>query len=249
MKYIANWKMSNSTNEFKEFFEKFIRLYKHDKAKEIVFCPSFIDIIEFISYLNKYNLNKIEVGTQNVSHFTNLNNTGEISAKMIRESGAKYCIVGHSERRIFFNESNKQINIKINELIKNDVTPILCVGETLKEKERECSQKVVKQQLTDCLKNIKILNKILIAYEPVWAIGSGKSASGEDISLINSEINSHMNKLGYNDDEFYILYGGSVNMSNLSNIISVDMLDGFLIGGASLKPDIFWDLIKTNKEQ
>ena len=247
MIFVANWKMNNASSDFKNFVKRFVTLYEDDKSKKVIFCPSFVDIIDFVKYLKKNKLKRIMVGSQNISHFTNLNNTGEISARMIHDAGARYCIVGHSERRLLFNETDEHINHKIKELISNDINPILCVGETLIEKENKDTQNVIKKQIQKSLKNIKTFKRILIAYEPVWAIGTGKAANNDDISDVNSEIKFQMNKLGYNNDQFYILYGGSVNMSNLSCIININSLDGFLIGGASLNPDVFWDLIKTNK--
>jgi triosephosphate isomerase len=168
--------------------------------------------------------------------------TGEISASMLSDLKVRYCIVGHSERRDKHGETDQVINQKVKALINNDITPILCVGETLSHRESGQSNKIITNQLSDCLCSIE-KNKIIIAYEPIWAIGAGKSASVEDISSMNANIKNYMNGLGYVDEQFYILYGGSVSIDNLLSIKDASFLDGFLIGGASLCASAFWKII------
>ena len=136
----------------------------------------------------------------------------------------------------------KQLIIKL--LTKSNIIPILCIGETLKQKENSKGEDVIANQLSVCLEDIPA-SKIIIAYEPVWAIGTGKNAGIKDISSMNNVIKNHMNKLGYLNDQFYILYGGSVNIDNLSVIIKSSFLDGFLIGGASLDAQNFWNIINS----
>tara|TARA_Y100001970_G_scaffold289711_1_gene420954 strand:- start:1164 stop:1907 length:744 start_codon:yes stop_codon:yes gene_type:complete len=241
--YIANWKMNITSKEANSFFEKFLSLYQSSHNKEIIFCPSFTTL--FSSKKNKLlnNSENIYLGAQNVNNKKSGAHTGEISVSMVKEIGIDYCIVGHSERRSIYNESNQIVNEKLKLLIENKIKPILCIGETLEQRESNDSDKVVLNQLSCCLDGVSP-SEIIIAYEPVWAIGSGKNANIDDISNMNKVIKNHMNKLGYIDGQFYILYGGSVNIDNLSTINKASFLDGFLIGGASLRPENFWNIIK-----
>ena len=239
--YIANWKMNISAKESENFLTKFIILSKSLDDKEIIFCPSFTTLPNLI---RKYdNLDNICFGAQNVGAKESGAYTGEVSASMLKELSCKYCIIGHSERRELYHESNSSINQKIKLLIDNNIIPILCVGETLEEKEQGQGDIIVTNQLSLCLDNVE-KNNIIIAYEPVWAIGTGKNATIDDISRMNETIGAHMNKLGYINEQFYILYGGSVNINNLLDIKEASLLNGFLIGGASLDPDSFWKIVE-----
>ena len=238
--YIANWKMNVTIKESEDFFKDFLSLYISSPNKEVVFCPSFTTLPSAIkSYID---IDKISFGAQNVSNIDSGAYTGEISANMLSDLQVQYCIVGHSERRQNYNESNKLINQKLKILINNNIVPILCVGESLGERELSQSDRVISSQLSQCLYGIEKTN-IIVAYEPIWAIGSGKSASAEDISNMNNLIRNCMNKLGYINDQFYILYGGSVGIDNLLSIKEASLLDGFLIGGASLQASTFWKII------
>ncbi|MAV64553.1 MAG: triose-phosphate isomerase [Candidatus Marinimicrobia bacterium] len=242
--YIANWKMNLNAEEANQYISDFISIYKPDCNKEIVFCPSFTNL-PIIS--NKVNgLERISFGAQNINENDCGSYTGEISASMIKQLCCKYGIVGHSERRKYFKETDQIINKKIKQLIYNNIIPVLCVGENYRHRELGISNDVVEKQMFDCLKGIatKSKNKILIAYEPVWAIGSGQSAEVKDISSMNSVIRNCMITLGFNIEQFYILYGGSVDIDNVINLKSSDYLSGFLIGGASLNVQKFWNLIK-----
>ena len=242
--YIANWKMNITSKESKSFFDKFHASYKQKDNKKVIFCPSYTTLVSAVQLNSIIKENNIYFGAQNVSDMPSGAFTGEISASMLKDIGLDYCIVGHSERRSIYSESNKIVNNKIKLLIENNIIPILCIGETLEQKENSEGVDIVMNQLSACLKDIPV-SKIIIAYEPVWAIGTGKNASIEDISSMNSVIQNHMNKLGYFDDQFYILYGGSVNIDNLSLISKSSFLDGFLIGGASLDAQNFWNIINS----
>ena len=240
--YIANWKMNITSKEAQSFFDKFERLYKKEENKKVVLCPSFTTLVSSANSQSLKNLDNIYFGAQNVSDKISGAFTGEVSAAMLEEIEVEYCIVGHSERRAIYNETDQMINDKIKLLAKSGIIPILCVGETLDSRERGESDQVVLKQLSSCLNQVAV-SEIIIAYEPVWAIGTGKNASISDISNMNSTIKKQMNKLGYIDDQFYILYGGSVDIDNLSSIDEASFLNGFLIGGASLNPQNFWDII------
>jgi len=241
--YIANWKMNITSKEANSFFNKFLSLHQRSSDRKIIFCPSFTTLATSVQSALFNDSNEIYFGAQNVSDKKSGAHTGEISVSMLKEIGIDYCIVGHSERRAIYSESSEVVNNKIKLLIENKIKPILCIGETLEQRENNNSDEVVLEQLSVCLKEIPT-SEIIIAYEPVWAIGTGKNANVSDISAMNTVIKNHMNKLGYIDEQFYILYGGSVNISNLSIIDKASFLSGFLIGGASLEPENFWNIVK-----
>jgi len=241
--YIANWKMNKTIDESISFLKKFVSNYNDIKDKKVVFCPSFISLARLSELELVITSDYFSLGAQNVSNNSSGAYTGEISVDMLRDTIAKYCIVGHSERRNIYKESNGQINSKIKRLSNTDIIPILCVGETTQEKDSGLGEQVILDQLSSCLKDVEH-NRVIIAYEPVWAIGTGRNAEHEDISHMNIIIKNHMNKLGYIDEQFYILYGGSVNIDNVNTLKEAKYINGFLIGGASLDADNFLELIK-----
>ena len=241
--YIANWKMNKTMSECCDFFEEFLSLYQSAENKEIVFCPSFTTLFCLDNINGLKDSSNIFFGAQNVSDQVDGPYTGEISVGMLNDTRSQYCIVGHSERRSIYKESDEMINNKIKLLIDSEIIPILCVGESWEERKDNKGNQIVLNQLSSCLKGVQ-KNKIIIAYEPIWAIGTGKNANIDDISDMNSIIKNQMNKLGYIDEEFYILYGGSVNIDNVKALRGAKYIDGFLIGGASLKADSFFKLIK-----
>ena len=241
--YIANWKMNKTVSESNDFFDLFLREYKMVETNKIVFCPSFISLSK-VSDLHILNNSKnISFGAQNVSNKSSGAYTGEISVDMLKDTCASYCIVGHSERRSVYKESDSIINEKLKLLIKAKITPILCIGESWEEREKDEGEKAILHQLSCCLKGLD-KSDIIIAYEPIWAIGTGQNASVNDISNMNIVIKNHMNRLGYIDEQFYILYGGSVDIDNVNVLKSAEYINGFLIGGASLMADNFLKLIK-----
>ena len=230
-----------TVKESETFFEEFLSLYRKADEKEVIFCPSFTTLP---NVLKKYShIENISFGAQNVSGMDSGAYTGEISASMLNDLRVEYCIVGHSERRNGYAETDRDINQKVKILINKGITPILCVGETLSHRENGQSNKIITNQLSKCLSDVEKKDKIIIAYEPIWAIGSGKNASVEDISSMNVNIKNYMNGLGYIDEQFYILYGGSVGIDNLLSIKEASFLDGFLIGGSSLCSSTFWKII------
>ncbi len=241
--YIANWKMNKTVDESISFLKKFVSNYTDIKDKEIIFCPSFISLARLSNLELVIESNYLSFGAQNVNGNVSGAYTGEISIDMLTDTFAKYCIVGHSERRSIYKESNDVINSKVKRLSNTDIIPILCIGETAQEKDSGVGERIILEQLSDCLKNVKH-NRIIIAYEPVWAIGTGRNAGYEDISHMNTIIKNHMNKLGYINEQFYILYGGSVNIDNVNALKEAKYISGFLIGGASLDADNFLELIK-----
>jgi len=241
--YIANWKMNKNFEESEFFLDKFLSNDNIENNIEVVICPSFLTLAKLDTISRYKDASQLSFGAQNVSDQLYGAFTGDISVEMLKDVKPSYCIVGHSERRQLYNESNSQVNKKIKLLIEFGITPILCVGESLVQRENNEGELLILNQLSACLKNIDT-NLIIIAYEPVWAIGSGQSATVDDISEMNSTIKKQMNKLGYKDDQFYILYGGSVNIDNVKVLKTSKSINGFLIGGASLDADNFLELIK-----
>jgi len=241
--YIANWKMNKSFNDSESFINKLLINLDSTDNNEVVICPSFISLAKLDSTNRFKESAGISFGAQNVSDQKHGAFTGDVSVEMLKDTLSKYCIVGHSERRLLYRESDRQINKKIKLLIEFDIIPILCVGESLEQRKNNESEIVISNQLSACLKDIGE-KRLIIAYEPVWAIGTGKSATIQDISKMNSSIKKQMNKLGFIDEQFYILYGGSVNIENVKVLKTAKHINGFLIGGASLEVDKFLELIK-----
>lgn len=194
---------------------------------KLVLCPSSI-------YLDMFDKSGYELGVQDISSFMDKTITGEIEATQVKSMGAKYVIVGHSERRIYRHEINIDFINKINNAVENGLNVIYCIGETLNEKENGRTYEVLEKQISEVLNNVEIKN-IMIAYEPVWAIGTGKVPEAdeikENIKFINDII---MEKY---EEKLDILYGGSVNDTNIGELCTIKGLNGFLVGGASLDPN------------
>jgi len=239
MKYlIANWKMSIYNAQIDQFFKDFKRSQFPLNITYGVSVPSV--------YLQKTALtlkkNGWLAGGQNVAFAESGAYTGENSAKMLKEVGADFCLVGHSERRTYFNEDNQTINKKINRLLNNDIKPLLCIGETLQEYENKQTKKVLLKQLKECLCDIKDVSNIIIAYEPVWAIGTGKTASVKDIKTNIQYIKQVLQKMF--GKTIPVLYGGSVKPGMSADIFKIDCVDGALVGGASLNCADFLGIAK-----
>jgi len=231
---VANWKMNPLT--FKKAEELFKGINKEFKKAEVVICPPFI-------YLSS-SKTKFSLGAQNCSWEKEGAFSGEISPYQLKSIGCKYVILGHSERRKYFNETNEIIGRKIKKGLEAGLKPILCIGEALKEKNHIAD--VLKKQIKQSLKGVsqKDAEKISIAYEPVWAIGSGSSCPIEQAKSTALLIRKILSEL-YNARKIRILYGGSVNSKNASLYIEKAGMDGLLIGGASLNPKEFLKIIKN----
>ena len=241
---IANWKMYLNNNESELFINKFNDFNFSNINCEIVICPSFTSIYA-TSKLNS--LNNFKIGSQDISVFNSGPFTGQVSLDMINNLDCLYSIIGHSERRLYCNESDKVVSDKFDLLHSSFITPIICIGETIDERKKGIEYDTIENQLKSFLsnKNIDITKQIIIAYEPIWAIGTGLSADIETIEKMHSHIKNIINNIIPNNCNIYIVYGGSVNENNASSIIQVDNVDGFLIGSASLDPDIFYNICKT----
>ena len=239
--FIANWKMYGKISSVNSI-NKVILLSKSRKYKKakIVYCPPYTLLEKFNQKTKNSN---IQVGAQNCHQISEYGAfTGSISPKLIKDVGSNYIILGHSENRKL-GETNTLINLKIHSALKNNLNVILCIGETLKQKKLRKTNKVISQQLNNCLKKIKKINNIIIAYEPVWSIGSGIIPLNKDLQNIVFYIKKILNKK-YKKQKVKLLYGGSVNPKNVQILNKITNLDGYLIGGASQKQNYFIDIIK-----
>ena len=236
MYFIANWKMFGGLNSLNSLHKvnKFFKNFKKNKFIKIIYCPPSTLIRPMSKKLKN---TRIEVGAQNChEHQTYGAFTGSINSMMLKNVGAKYVIIGHSENRQV-GENDKLINLKIKSALKSGLKVIFCIGETLKEKKKKITKHVLTKQIKLGLKQIKKKNKIIIAYEPVWAIGTGLIP--KSIELFKT-IDFIKKKMTTNK----VLYGGSVNSINIKELKKITNLDGFLIGGASQDSNKFIDIIK-----
>jgi len=223
------------------------QLYDIDYT-DIVICPPFTAISEVAELIYETN---IQLGAQNLHWEKEGAFTGEISAPMLKDAGCKYVIIGHSERRQFFGETNETVNKKIIAALNNNLAPIVCVGENLEQREKGMTFEVIKGHLQGAFNNIgaESAREIIIAYEPVWAIGTGKVATGEQAQEAHQYIRGWLRDSFGSDvsDAIRIQYGGSVKPDNISSLITEDDIDGALVGGASLKLDTFAAIILNSK--
>ena len=237
MYFIANWKMFGDLRTLNSL-DSVIKFSKNNKNTKfrIVYCPPNTLIRPLSKRLKKTNL---EVGAQNCHESENYGAyTGHVNSKMLKSVGAKYVILGHSENRQT-GETDKLINLKIKSAIKSNLKVIFCIGETLSEKRKKITNKVLTKQITNGLKSIKNTSNIIIAYEPVWSIGTGLIPKSNDLLNSISYIKSKFNKKTPK-----VLYGGSVNDKNIAELKDINVIDGFLIGGASQSSKKFIDIIK-----
>lgn len=230
MKYlIGNWKMSISKDGIKKFL-KDLKSIKFPKSLRLgIACPN-VYIQDLQPEFSKIGW---KTGSQNVSYAQSGAYTGEVSAQMLNDKKVDFCLVGHSERRTLFFEDNKMVNQKLVQLLSQKLTPILCIGETLEEFEKKLTKRVLSKQLKEGLKGIEDPKDLIVAYEPVWAIGTGKSANTNDIKSCTIFIKQTLKKL-YPNKKIAVLYGGSVKPENAKQIFELDCVDGALVGGASL---------------
>ena len=238
--FIANWKMYGSTSTLSSL-NKLINLSKqkkYNKAK-IIYFPPFTLIYNF---MNKFKKTKISIGGQNCHHIENYGSfTGSISPKMLKELGCRYVIIGHSENRTA-GETDANINKKILSALNKNLKIVLCIGETLKEKRKKITHTILKNQINKGLKGIKNYKNILIAYEPVWSIGTGVIPKHNELETNVSNIRKILSKK--TSVKLPILYGGSVNDKNISNLKNIRGIKGFLVGSASQNSKKFIDIIK-----
>ena len=238
----GNWKMNNTIKEGLELIEA-IKEHKLNDEVEAVLCVPYTNLLDAKKALEDTN---IKLGAQNMSWAQNGAYTGEISPLMLKEIGVDYVILGHSERRQYFNETDETVNKKVKAAISYNIKPIICVGETLEEREENKEKKIVKDQILKAFLDIeeKDLDNIVIAYEPIWAIGTGKTASSDDANNMLGFIREIIGeKYGAKKDIVRIQYGGSVKPSTIKELMGKEQIDGALVGGASLVAKDFVDLI------
>ncbi len=245
----GNWKMNHGVKETEDFFTQLFTLVSDYNKVDIAIAPPFTSIPKAVEVCKT---KPILIGAQNMYYEDKGAFTGEISPKFLKELGVDFVILGHSERRHIFGETNDLIAKKLKKALDEGFTPILCVGETLKEREDEKTETVLKEQVDSAFNNLTPdeAKRVIIAYEPVWAIGTGKTATPEIARNSHFFIRKRIKEL-YNSivaDEIRILYGGSVKPENAKSLLEVDEIDGALIGGASLKPQSFAEIIKIGME-
>ena len=227
---VGNIKMNMRFGELANYLNQF----KNIKNKNVIICPSYIYIPYFLNY-------DFSVGSQNVCSDINGNYTGEISAKQLASIGVKYTIVGHSERRIKLGESDTEVNNKIKSALNSKLKVILCIGETAEENKLLKRDSVLKRQIRNALVNVEDFSNIIIAYEPVWSIGTNKIPSIEELE----NIIIYIKELVYSmyKSNIKVIYGGSINENNILKLKSIKNIDGFLIGSASINPNQFIEII------
>ena len=243
----GNWKMNLKRDEGLDLINDVINLLPSDNKVEVVFAPSFIHLYK----VNKMclNLDKVNTASQNVSKEERGAFTGEISAEIIRSANVKYAIIGHSERREYFKETNEDLKQKVDVCLENNLEVIFCCGESLDQREEEVHFNWIKIQISESLFHLSSddFRKIIIAYEPIWAIGTGVTASSDQAEEIHRFIRKIIDERYGNEiaNNTSILYGGSCNPTNARDIFSKDNIDGGLIGGASLNAESFVEIIKS----
>lgn len=233
----GNWKMNKTPKETRELIN-LLKNKVNSSDVDVIFCVPSIDIETAVDLLKD---TKICVGAQNMYFEDKGAYTGEIAPDMLIEAGVKYVIIGHSERRAYFAETDEIVNKKVLKAIEKKLIPIVCVGESLEDRNNNIAIELIRIQVKKALKNVDINNasNVIIAYEPIWAIGTGVTATTEQAEEICAEIREVICEIYNNDvaDKIRILYGGSVNSKNAAELFSTDDIDGGLVGGASLKED------------
>ena len=216
-----------------------------DTKNEVIICVPFTDLFYTLLAVQETN---IHVGAQNMHWKESGAYTGEISPDMLKCINVEYVIIGHSERRQYFNETDETVNLKVKSALEHGLKPIVCVGESLEQKEAGNTEKIITSQVAKALEGLTLddLSNTIIAYEPIWAIGTGKTATAEDA---NNSIKAIRNKIKelFNTDDVTILYGGSVKPENAKELFSMSDIDGGLVGGASIKAETFGKIVNFDK--
>ena len=239
----GNWKMNMLPNETMSYIEQLEPLVKGTE-NEVILCVPYTDL--FYAILTAQNTN-IKIGAQNMHFEEKGAYTGEVSGKMLKSIGVEYVIIGHSERRQYFSETDETVNKKLKAAFANDLKPIVCVGETLEERESGKTAQIITKQTELALQGLtqEQVENTIIAYEPIWAIGTGKTATSEDANNSIKEIRNKIAEIYGQEiaDSVIIQYGGSVKSSNAKELFEMSDIDGGLVGGASLKPEEFSKIV------
>ena len=243
----GNWKMNKNAEETKALMTEMTQTIKEADCK-VLLCVPAINISTAVEATKD---SIIEIGAQNCHWAANGAYTGEISADMLKSFGVKYAIIGHSERRQYFGETDETVNKRALACLENEITPIICVGENLEEREKDITKDVIKAQITAGLANFTKpqLHSTIIAYEPVWAIGTGKTATAQQAEEVCAYIRELLGELfcPMCAQKVTIQYGGSMNAANAKELLSMPNIDGGLIGGASLKAADFSTIVESAK--
>jgi triosephosphate isomerase len=241
----ANWKMYKTPHQAEHFVSAFLPLVSDHERNEIVLCPPFVCLPAVIAAVRG---SQVHVGGQNMYWENEGAFTGEISAHMLRSVGCSHVIIGHSERRQYFGETDETVNLKLKSALASGLQPIVCVGEILAEREAGLTEQVLRQQCTVCFRGISRVDAapLIVAYEPVWAIGTGKTATPELAAEAHIVIRAEATKAFGAEaaERLRILYGGSVKPENAHALMSKKEIDGALVGGASLDPKSFAAIVK-----
>ena len=239
----GNWKMNMLPNEAIEYINQLTPLVK-DSKNEVILCVPYTDL--FYALLTVQNTN-IKIGAQNMHFEEKGAYTGEVSAKMLKSINVEYVIIGHSERRQYFNETDETVNKKIKAAFENGLKPIVCVGETLEQREEGKAVEVITKQTELALEGLtkEEVKSTIIAYEPIWAIGTGKTATSEDANNAIKEIRNKIEQIYGKEvaEDVIIQYGGSVKSKNAKELFTMSDIDGGLVGGASLDPEEFSKIV------
>ncbi|MDG2255423.1 MAG: triose-phosphate isomerase [Opitutaceae bacterium] len=244
----GNWKMNKTPEEGAKLASEIASIVSKDASVDVVICPTFTALDRVSQAIEG---SAVKLGAQNLYPKTSGAYTGEISPEMLREVFAKFVILGHSERREYFGESDAFVNEKVKFSLENLINPILCIGETLEQREADETLEVVKTQLLGGLVGVEAfqMGSVVVAYEPVWAIGTGKTATPKMAQEVHGSIRTLLNEQ-YGDavgEKVRILYGGSMKPANAEELLSQKDIDGGLIGGAALDSNSFCDLVAAAK--
>ena len=236
----GNWKMYKTISEAQEFITGFAPLVKSSKAKIYLSVP-FTAIQPAAEAAKDTN---ISIGAQNMHDATEGAFTGEIASAMLKSAGASFVVLGHSERRHVFNETSEFINRKVKKALSDGIQPIVCIGETIEEREADKTEEVLKAQILESLDGVD-LDNVVLAYEPVWAIGTGKTATSDIAEQAHKFCRDLISEKWNKDvaEKLVILYGGSVKPENIKELMAQDDIDGARVGGASLKPEVFSQIV------
>ena len=240
----GNWKMHNTIDESKNLVNQMIQPLNEIESVQTVLCPPFTSLTVVRELIKQSN---VKLGAQNLHFAKKVAFTGEISPFMVSEL-CEYVILGHSERRQYFYETDDIINLKVISSLKAGLTPILCVGENLAEREQGRAYQIIETQLTACLQNLPTQSDLVVAYEPVWAIGTGIPSTSQMAQEMMSHIRIILESIfGTNTaNEIALLYGGSVYPNNISELLSEKDINGALVGGASLNPKSFIEIVQES---
>ena len=242
----GNWKMNMTPSSTKAFITELAPMVAGKDGCDIVLCVPFVDIAPAVEAAKGTN---IKIGAENVHFAKSGAYTGEISADMLNEVGAEYVVIGHSERRQYFGETDETVNKRMHAALAAGLVPIVCVGESLEERETGKTEQVLKVQVEEGLKGLDDVSKIVIAYEPIWAIGTGKTATAEQANETIGFIRKTCGEVFCPKcaEKVRIQYGGSMNAKNCKELMAMPEIDGGLIGGASLKAEDFSIIVNFDK--